>query len=148
MFKDEDLMKNPFQTNMKFMQNQEQSEFDKILSILTTPSKSGIYISRYDIKDLANAIGVEVGIRERKEMLKDIFIYAKQMDKLKEMLDYIINFIDYRLSQYNDILCEFPSSKDFMETWILRAEKFKALIEKMKKELDMYPKDFLPPNMR
>ncbi len=147
MFKDEDLMKNPFQTNMKFMQYQEQTEFDKILSILTTPSKSGIYISRYDIKDLANAIGMDIGIRERKEMLKDIFIYAKQMDKLKDMLDYIINFIDYRLNQYNEIINEFPHSKDFMESWITKAQKLKALIEKMKKEVDMYPKDFLPPNM-
>ncbi len=147
MFKDEDLMKNPFQSNTKFMQYQEQSEFDKILAILTTPSKSGIYISRYDIKDLANAIGMDIGIRERKEMLKDIFIYAKQMDKLKDMLDYIINFIDYRITQYNDIVSEFPHSKDFMDLWIKKAQRLKSLIENMKKELDIYPKDFLPPNM-
>ena len=147
MFRDEDLMKNPFQTNAKFMQYQEQSEFEKILGVLTTPAKSGIYISRYDIRDLAAAIGLEVSIRDRKEMLKDIFIYAKQMDKLKDMLDYIINFIDYRISQYKEITDNFPHSKDFMEGWIKKAERLKALIENMKKELDMYPKDFLPPNM-
>ncbi len=147
MFKDEDLMKNPFQTNAKFMQYQEQSEFEKILGTLTTPAKSGIYMSRYDIRDLAAAIGVEVGIRDRKEMLKDIFIYAKQMDKLEDMLDYIINFINYRIKQYTEITEEFPHSKDFMENWIKRAERLKSLIENMKKELKMYPKDFLPPNM-
>jgi len=147
MFKDEELMKNPFQSNAKFMQYQEQSEFEKILGTLTTPAKSGIYMSRYDIRDLAAAVGVEVSIRDRKEMLKDIFIYAKQMDKLEDMLDYILNFIDYRIGQYKEIIDNFPHSKDFMEGWIKKAERLKVLVENMKKELKMYPKDFLPPNM-
>lgn len=86
MFNKDDLMRNPFMTNTKFEQQydflKEEGEFDRILKILTVPAKSGIYLSRFDIRSIALALGVDVNVRERKEMLKDLFFYAKQLNKM------------------------------------------------------------------
>ncbi|WP_456463872.1 hypothetical protein [Persephonella sp.] len=139
MHKDKDLMKNPFMTNMKFLQQaEEETEFQKILKILTVPSKSGIYISRYDLKKMGSLLGVDIPIKERKEMLKDLFIYAKQMNQLKQFLDIIIDFINYRVSQYQEITENFPKSEKMTSNWIKKARSLIDFIENMKKEVDIY----------
>lgn len=141
---EKDLMKNPYMTNMKFLQQaEEETEFQKILKILTVPAKSGIYISRYDLRKMGMLLGVNVSIRERKEMLKDLFIYAKQMDKLKDFLDIIIDFIDYRISQYNEITDQFPRTQKLTAKWVKKATALKQYLENMKKEVDIY-KDVKP----
>ena len=132
------LRENPFMTNMKFLQEfREETEFDRILKLLTVPSKSGIYISRYDIKKIGSLVGVNEPVKERREMLKDIFIYAKQMNKIKEVLDAIIEFIDYKISQYEEIESNFPKSSNITQLWIKRAKKTKGIIETMKKEYEV-----------
>ncbi|RMD45464.1 MAG: hypothetical protein D6834_03560 [Aquificota bacterium] len=132
------LQSNPFMTNTKFLQEfKEETELDRILKLLTVPGRSGIYISRMDIKKIAKIVEVDIPIRERKEMLKDVFIYAKQMDKMIELLDSIINFIDYKINQYTEIEKAFPSSSVITQKWINKANKTKAVIENMKKEANI-----------
>ncbi len=138
--KDEkDLMKNPFMSNMKFLeQTKEETEFERIIKILLVPAKSGVYISRYNLRDMGRAIGIEMPIKDRKFMLKDLFIYAKQLNKMKEFLDVIIDFIDYRIDQYKWLEENYPRSKNITQKWIKKAEALKQFIENMKKEVDIY----------
>lgn len=138
--KDEkDLMKNPFMSNMKFLeQAKEETEFERIIKILLVPAKSGIYISRYNLRDMGRAIGVEVPIKDRKFMLKDLFIYAKQLDKMKEFLDILIDFINYRIDQYKWLEENYPRSKAITQKWVKKANALKQFIENMKKEVDIY----------
>ncbi|RMA93133.1 hypothetical protein [Hydrogenothermus marinus] len=132
------LQENPFMTNSKFLQEfKEETELDRILKFLTVPGRSGIYISRIEIQKLAKAIGVDVPVKERREMLKDIFIYAKQMNKTIDLLNTIIDFIDYKISQYKEVEDNFPSSKVITERWIKKAEKAKAIVENMRKEAEL-----------
>lgn len=136
---EKDLMKNPFMSNMKFLeQAKEETEFERIIKILLVPAKSGIYISRYNLRDMGRAIGVEMPIKDRKFMLKDLFIYAKQLNKMKEFLDVIINFVDYRIEQYKWLEENYPRSKAITQKWIKKANALKQFIENMKKEVDIY----------
>lgn len=138
----EDLMKNPFMSNRKFNQTmevlKEETEFERIIKLLTVPSKSGIYISKVDIRNIGLSIGVDVPVRERKEMLKDIFYYAKQIDKLKEFLDKLIEYVNYRISQYKQIQSEFPVSAHIFDEWIEKANKLISFIQEMKTDIDIY----------
>ncbi len=135
---DKKLRTNPFMTNMKYLQDfKEETEFERILKLLTVPAKSGIYISRIDIQKLAKSIGVDVPIRERKEMLKDIFHYAKQMDKMVDMIDNLINYVDYRIKQYQEVEDNFPKSRKITQKWIKLAERTRKILENMKKEAQM-----------
>ncbi len=136
---EKDLMKNPFMSNMKFLeQAKEETEFERIIKILLVPAKSGIYISRYNLRDMGRAIGVEMPIKDRKFMLKDLFIYAKQLNKMKEFLDVIIDFVDYRIEQYKWLEENYPRSKAITQKWIKKANALKQFIENMKKEVDIY----------
>ncbi len=136
---EKDLMKNPFMSNMKFLERaKEETEFERIIKILLVPAKSGIYISRYNLRDMGRAIGVEMPIKDRKFMLKDLFIYAKQLNKMKEFLDVIIDFVDYRIEQYKWLEENYPRSKVITQKWIKKANALKQFIENMKKEVDIY----------
>lgn len=140
--KPEDLMKNPFMSNTKFSQTmdflKEETEFDRIIKLLTVPSKSGIYISKVEIKEIGYSIGIDVPVRERREMLRDIFYYAKQIDKLKDFLDKLIDYTQYRISQYQQLQLDFPASAHLFDEWIEKARNLIKFIENMKKEVDIY----------
>ncbi len=135
---DDKLKTNPFMTNLKYLQEfKEETEFDRILKLLTVPGKCGVFFSRKDIQKLGKVVGVEVPVRERKEMFKDLFIYAKQMDKMMDFLDEIISFIDYKISQYKEVEDNFPKSSTITQQWINKANKTKKVIETMKQEYDV-----------
>lgn len=142
MLNDKDLMKNPFMTNEKFAQQfdflKEEGEFDRILKILTVPSRSGIYISRFDIRNIGLTLGVDVPVRERREMLKDLFYYSKQIDKMKEFLDLLIQYTNLKINQYRELQEAFPKTSQIIQGWIDKAEKLISFIENLKKEIDIY----------
>lgn len=142
MFNKDDLMRNPFMSNTKFEQQfdflKEEGEFDRILKILTVPAKSGIYLSRFDIRNIALALGVDIHTRERKEMLKDLFFYAKQLNKMKEYLDLLIQFTQQKINQYKELQEEYPKSAWIIQNWIDKAQKLIIFIENLKKEVDIY----------
>lgn len=142
MFKDEDLMKNPFMTNTKFAEQfdflKEEGEFDKILKLFTVPAKSGIYVSKFDIQKIGLSLGVNIPARERKEMLKDLFYYSKQLGKMKEFLDLLIEFTNDRINQYKNLQEEYPKTSWIIQSWIDKVENLIKFIENLKKEVDIY----------
>ncbi|WP_297887751.1 hypothetical protein [Sulfurihydrogenibium sp.] len=142
MLNDKDLMKNPFMTNEKFAQQfdflKEEGEFDRILKILTVPSKSGIYLSRFDIRNIGLTLGVDVPVRERKEMLKDLFYYSKQLNKMQEFLDLLIQYTNSKVEEYKELQEAFPKTKDIIQGWIDKAERLTKFIENLKKEVEIY----------
>ena len=71
-------------------------------------------------------------------MLKDLFIYAKQMDQMKQFLDIIIDFISYRISQYTQITEDYPKTEKLTSRLIKKAQSLIDFVENMKKEVDIY----------
>ncbi len=135
---DKKLQSNPFMTNMKYLQDfKEDTEFERILKLLTVPAKSGIYISRIDIQKMGRAFQVEIPVKERREMLKDLFHYAKQMDKTTDLIQTLIDYVNYRIDQYKEIEANFPKSKKITDKWVKLAERTKTILENMKKEAEI-----------
>lgn len=132
---------NPYLEGMNFIQNvKEETEFERILKILTIPARSGIYISRQEIRSIGLSLGVEIPVKERKFMLKDLFLYAKQFGVLKEFIELLISFTDKKINEYRELQEIYPNSKNLFDGWINKAEKLKKFLENMKKEVDIYKK--------
>jgi len=108
--------------NLQYLQQaKEETEFERIIKILTVPAQSGVYISRFDIRDMGRALGVEIPIKDRKYMIKDLFQYAKQFNQLKEFIDILIKFVDTKLEEYKSLQESYPKSAELFNTWINRA---------------------------
>ena len=132
---------NPYLEGMNFIQNvKEETEFERILKILTIPARSGIYISRQEIRSIGLSLGVEIPVKERKFMLKDLFLYSKQFGVLKEFIELLISFTDRKINEYRELQEIYPNSKNLFDGWINRAEKLKKFLENMKNEVDIYKK--------
>jgi len=127
--------------NMQFLQqSKEETELERIIKILTVPARSGVYISRFDIRDFGLALGVEIPIKDRKYMIKDLFQYAKQFNQIKEFIDILINFVNTKLDEYKALQEAYPKSSELFNTWIERATALKVYLTNLKKEVDIYDK--------
>jgi hypothetical protein len=125
--------------NMQFLQQaKEETEFERIVKILTIPARSGVYISRFDIRDMGRVLGVDIPIKDRKYMMKDLFQYAKQFNQLKEFIDVLIKFVDNKVEEYKSLQEAYPKASELFNTWIDKATKLKNYLNHLKKEIDIY----------
>ena len=106
---------------------------DALTSKLLAPAVSGVYLSRLDIKRIAEAIDESIPIKERMKMVKALFRHTTKKEYLKEAFAEIDRHINGRILIYQELSEAFPSSKSIFDDHINKAEKtmrmFNTIIE-------------------
>jgi len=106
---------------------------DALTSKLLAPAQSGVYLSRLDIKRVAEAIDESIPIKERIKMVKALFRHTTKQQYLSDAFDEINKHINGRILIYTELGEAFPASKDIFDTHIVKANKtmkmFKTIIE-------------------
>lgn len=110
---------------------------DELNDTLMAPSQSGVYLSRIDIKRVAEAIDESLPIKERKKMIKALFRHTNSKEYLRSAFDEINRHINGRILIYQELTQSFPHFKTQSNEWIEKAEK-------MKKMFDQIVEDFEP----
>jgi len=103
---------------------------------LLVPNRCGVYLSRMDIKVIGLAFNENVQIRERKRMIRDILRAVTSKEKLIEVFDIIKDAIDQKLEIYNNLVKNFPASKEIFEDKKAKANNFKKLLDKIVEDID------------
>ena len=101
---------------------------DALTSKLLAPQQSGVYLSRLDIKRIAEAIDESIPIKERVKMVKALFRHTTKQQYLKDAFAEIDKHINGRILIYTELAEAFPASKSI----------FDANIEKAKKTMRMF----------
>ena len=96
---------------------------------LITPHVSGIYISRWDIKDIALAAGDSMAIHPRKRMFELLMKYATSKENMQAVLDSLENHMEEKIAIYTELMTSFPTS----------AEVFQPKIDKARKTMKLFP---------
>ncbi len=96
---------------------------------LIAPHVSGIYISRWDIKDIALAAGDSMAIHPRKRMFELLMKYATSKENMQAVLDALENHMEEKIAIYTELMTNFPSS----------AEVFQPKIDKARKTMKLFP---------
>lgn len=96
---------------------------------LIAPHVSGIYISRWDIKDIALAAGDSMAIHPRKRMFELLMKYATSKENMQAVLDALENHMEEKITIYTELMTNFPSS----------AEVFQPKIDKARKTMKLFP---------
>ncbi|MEA3492747.1 MAG: hypothetical protein U9R27_12730 [Campylobacterota bacterium] len=96
---------------------------------LIAPNVSGIYISRWDIKDIALAAGESMAIHPRKRMFELIMKFAVTKENMQLFLDALEDHMDDKIEIYEDLMRQFPAS----------SEIFAPKIEKARKTIRLFP---------
>ena len=96
---------------------------------LIAPHVSGIYISRWDIKDIALAAGDSMAIHPRKRMFELLMKYATSKENMQAVLDSLENHMEEKIAIYTELMTSVPTS----------AEVFQPKIDKARKTMKLFP---------
>jgi len=101
---------------------------------LIAPHVSGIYISRWDIKEIANIAGDSMAIHPRKRMFELLMKFAVSQERMQLVLDSLENHMREKIDIYAEIAENFPHSAPIFQEKIDKAEKTIKLFPHIMKE--------------
>ena len=107
---------------------------DALYNIIMPPSKSGVYISRWDLKEIAMEAGESMAIHPRRRMFELLMKYAINRERMELVLDAIEKHILEKIEIYEELQDEFPYSKELFQNKIDRANKTIATFPEILKE--------------
>jgi len=106
---------------------------DALTAKLLAPSISGVYLSRIDIKRIAEGIDESIPIKERIKMVRALFRHTTKRQYLKDAFNEIDKHINGRILIYTELSEAFPASKEIFDEHIVKAKKtmkmFDTIIE-------------------
>ncbi len=104
---------------------------DELADKLLAPSLCGVYLSRIDIKRVAEAIDESLPIKERKKMIKALFRHTTTREYLRTAFDEFNRHINGRLLAYKDLSEAFPASKTMFDAHTLKAKKVQKMFDQI-----------------
>ena len=102
---------------------------DALYKKLVAPNQSGVYLSRWDIKDVALAAGDSMAIHPRKRMFELLMKYASHKENMEKVLDALENHMEDKIRIYEELMANFPAS----------TEVFQPKVEKARMTIRMFP---------
>ena len=96
---------------------------DALTTKLLAPAHSGVYLSRLDIKRIAEAIDESIPIKERIKMVRALFRHTTRKEYLRDAFKEVDKHINGRILIYQELSETFPSSKEIFDGHITKAEK-------------------------
>jgi hypothetical protein len=104
---------------------------DALNAKLLAPEQSGVYLSRLDIKRVAEAIDESLPIKERVKMMKALFRHTNSKEYLRTAFDEINKHINGRILIYTELGEAFPNSKYIFDENIEKAQKTMRMFEQI-----------------
>jgi len=102
---------------------------DALTSKLLAPALSGVYLSRLDIKRIAEAIDESIPIKERVKMVRALFRHTTKRQYLVDAFAEVDKHIHGRILIYKELSEAFPASKEIFDTHISKAKKTMKMFE-------------------
>jgi len=104
---------------------------DELTDRLLAPSKSGVYLSRIDIKRVAEGIDESIPIKERDKMLKAMFRHTTKRQFLSDAFAEFNKHMNGRVLIYTELSEEFPASKEIFEAQIAKVKKTQKMFDQI-----------------
>ena len=104
---------------------------DELTDKLLSPYHSGVYLSRLDIKRVAEAIDESIPIKERKKMLQALFRHTTRKAYLRGAFDEFNRHFGGRILIYTELAEAFPASKSIFEDNIAKIKKTQKILDQI-----------------
>ena len=104
---------------------------DALIDKLLAPAHSGVYLSRMDIKRVAEAIDESIPIKERKKMLKALFRHTTKQVFLEDAFGEFNKHMNGRILIYQELSEAFPSSKSIFDGHIAKVKKTQKIFDQI-----------------
>jgi len=107
---------------------------DKLLG----PAHAGVYLSRLDIKRVAEGIDESLPIKERTRMIKALMRHTTKKDYLRLAFGEFNKHINGRLAIYQELGDSFPASKYIFDDYTKKAEKTKRMFDRIVEDFEEF----------
>ncbi len=104
---------------------------DELQEKLLAPSKSGVYLSRIDIKRVAEGIDESIPIKEREKMIKALFRHTTKREYLSSAFAEFNKHMNGRVMIYTELAEAFPSSKEIFDNQIKKVKKTQKMFDQI-----------------
>lgn len=104
---------------------------DELTDKLLSPYHSGVYLSRLDIKRVAEAIDESIPIKERKRMLQALFRHTTRKAYLRGAFDEFNRHFGGRILIYTELSEAFPASKYIFDANIAKIHKTQKILDQI-----------------
>lgn len=104
---------------------------DELADKLLAPFHSGVYLSRLDIKRVAEAIDESLPIKERKKMIKALFRHTTTKEYLRSAFDEFNRHLGGRILIYQELSEAFPASKNIFDENISKIKKTEKIFDQI-----------------
>jgi len=104
---------------------------DELKERLLAPSKSGVYLSRIDLKRVAEGIDESIPIKERDKMLKAMFRHTTKRQYLSDAFAEFNKHMNGRVLIYTELAEEFPASRAIFDAQITKVKKTQKMFDQI-----------------
>lgn len=105
---------------------------------LSTPYKTGVYISIPDLIKVARNLDLPVVVKDTREwMVEELFKIALDYGKLGELIDSLVELLNNKSSQIQELINQYPLAKPLYTDIV---ENTRKTIEKLKELKKIYIK--------
>ncbi len=104
---------------------------EQIAQNILAPARCGVYISRLDIKRIAEAVDESLPIKERGKMLKALFRHTTTRQYLEAVFAEFNRHINGRILIYQELVEAFPSSQKIFAAHMAKAKKTQQIFEQI-----------------
>jgi hypothetical protein len=91
---------------------------------------SGVYVTNADIVKVGKLLGLELPLKDRMALLKQIMHHAHENNMKPQMMQGFIQLLQERTKIYNDLAQNFPSSAPLIQQWIQKARSTIMLLQR------------------
>ena len=109
---------------------------DSLVEKLLAPAQSGVYLSRLDIKRVAEAIDESIPVKERQKMLKALFRHTTKKEYLRTAFDEFNRHINGRILIYQELGETFPASKEIFDAHSAKAKKTQKIFDQIVEDFE------------
>ncbi len=95
------------------------------------PVKSGIYFSRWDLKQIAASLDESIAIDVRERMFQKLMQWVATPEDFRKLIDAFYANIDAKCDVYKELSQRYPASKAIFDTKLQKAQKAKEYFEKV-----------------
>lgn len=104
---------------------------DELTDKLLSPFHCGAYLSRLDIKRVAEAIDESIPIKERKRMLQALFRHTTRKAYLRGAFDEFNRHFGGRILIYTELAEAFPASKYIFDANIAKIKNTQKILDQI-----------------
>jgi len=102
---------------------------EAINSELMPPNRSGVYISRWDLKMVGDAIDASIAMDARARMYKMLMRSVHDKESMRKLLGAFSSLIDAKIEPYREMMEAYPSTAPIFKDKIEKAERVKKYFD-------------------